>query len=136
MPNKKLTDSEIIKALKCCIKAEKVRDCEKMGCPLSLGNCQGCKYVDNENGLYKDAFDLINRLQAKNDKLQKEMEMWKNTAYHEASQCETAKAEAYKEFVKKLHEELRIYGIKDKFNKSVFLNVVDKAKKELVGDSE
>ena len=44
------------------------------------------------------------------------------------------KSEAYKEFAEKLHEELRIYGIKDKFNKSVFLNVVDKAKKELGGD--
>ena len=46
------------------------------------------------------------------------------------------KAEAYKEFAERLHEELRIYGIKDKFNKSVFLNVVDKAKKELVGEGD
>jgi hypothetical protein len=46
----------------------------------------------------------------------------------------TAKAEAIKEFAERLHEELRIYGIKDKFNKSVFLNVADKAKKELVGE--
>ncbi len=49
---------------------------------------------------------------------------------------EQIKAEAYKEIAEMLHEELRIYGIKDKFNKAVFLNIVDKAKKELVGDNE
>lgn len=44
------------------------------------------------------------------------------------------KSEAYREFAKKIHEELRMYGVKDKFNKAVFLNVVDNAKKELVGE--
>ena len=44
------------------------------------------------------------------------------------------KVEAYKEFAEMLYEELRVYGIKDKFNKAVFLNIVDKSKKELVGD--
>ena len=51
-----------------------------------------------------------------------------------AEAIQEIKAEAYKEFAERLHEELRIYGIKDKFNKSVFLNVVDNAKKELVGE--
>ena len=46
------------------------------------------------------------------------------------------KAEAIKEFAKRVHEEFRIYGIKDKFNKEVFLNVVDNVKKEMVGDNE
>ena len=38
-------------------------------------------------------------------------------------------------FAERLYEELRIYGQKDKFDKSVFLNVVDNLLKEFVGDN-
>ena len=150
MPNK-LTDNEIKKALEECPKNVRNR------------NCKSCLYTTAEkfclDRLMEDALDLINRLQAKvekNDKveyfadktiatLQAENERLRN-AYKQCAwerdmvmeqdeyNCKLAKAEAYKEFAERLHEELRIYGIKDKFNKSVFLNVVDNAKKELVGE--
>lgn len=85
--------------------------------------------------------DLINRLQAKNEKLREDNETLRTVIAKSfviraegKSPLTLLKAEAYKEFAEKLHEELRMYGVKDKFNKSVFLNVVDKAKKELVGE--
>ena len=89
-------------------------------------------------------------LQAENERLKKFLDMSRKVSLARRDRnlkiCElnqkileelkTAKAEAYKEFAEKLHEELRMYGIKDKFNKLVFLNVVDKAKKELVGEND
>ena len=117
MPDKKLTDSEIVKALECHRHIGK-ETCDS--CPL-----QGvgmCSFV-----LINETYNLINRLQAENERLKKG---WKADVILTAD----AKTEAYKEFAERLYEELRMYGIKDKFNKSVFLNVVDKAKKELVGE--
>lgn len=123
----KLTDSEIIKALEWHLNNE--NNCDE--CPLLKLKNTTTYCVDV---LMQNALDLINRLQAENERLQDAIDeqdieiasLWKR--------IEDAKAEAYKEFAKKLHEELRMYGTKDKFNKAVFLNVVDKVKKELVGE--
>ena len=60
MPDKKLTDNEIIKALECCSKPVG-ENCQE--CPLHLTDCLS---VDID-GL---ALDLINRLQAENEKWQ------------------------------------------------------------------
>lgn len=65
MPDKKLTDAEIKKALECC-RYDDYDYCEK--CPYSKNKpCQ-------EN-LIQDAFDLINRLQAENERLEKEKQL-------------------------------------------------------------
>ena len=57
--DKKLTDSEIVKALECCPKNVKCEQCSLCG----TSNCM--------NKLSVFALDLINRLQAENDKLKK-----------------------------------------------------------------
>ena len=84
----KLTDNKIKKALECCSSFDK----ECKGCPLErMFDCNcinyNCKY----------ALDLINRLQAENERLKKG---WKADVILTAN----AKAEAYKEFVDKLCE--------------------------------
>lgn len=58
MPNKKLTDAEIIKALEYCIGWE---NCKEKQCPM-INECK--KDVDAS---YRYALDLINRLQADRD---------------------------------------------------------------------
>ena len=95
MPDNKLTDKEIIKALGCCIHDD-YDYCEK--CPYRKSKpCQ-------EN-LIKNSFDLINRLQAENERLRKENEDYVhlynkhiNTAFNRI------KAEAYKEFAEEIFE--------------------------------
>lgn len=103
------------------------------------------KLRENRNYMVEKFSHEINTLKAENERLKEEKETLKslldssqeryfgisNLAHKYRNKYKTAKAEAHKEFAERLHEELRIYGIKDKFNKSVFLNVVDKAKKEL-----
>ena len=96
MPDK-LTDSEIVKALECCCEAEIKEDCEKLKCPFFDNEFYNCMTVDDEDAMYRYALDLINRLQAENERLKKG---WK------ADVIETAnvKAEAYKEFAERLKE--------------------------------
>ena len=84
MPDKKLTDSEIVKALECC---------------KSNQGCGGCFFKKEEyciNVLKNLALDLINRQNAKIDTLQKQVRVI-------GRQVERAKAEAYKEFAELLH---------------------------------
>ena len=61
MPDKKLTDSEIVKALEDCPKNVRNR------------NCKSCLYTTAEkfclDRLMEDTLNLINRLQAKNEEL-------------------------------------------------------------------
>ena len=96
MPDNKLKDNEIIKALECCSTGETYDDCEKNGCPLYLGITMGCKYIDKENQLYSDALDLINRQKAEIEKL-KGSTIVSNIMESQRIKRE-AKAEAYKEF--------------------------------------
>ena len=64
-------ESEIKKALECCIKGKTWGECEEMGCPAF--NRQGCYFYlrtddDYEEVIYveiiKEALDLINRQKA------------------------------------------------------------------------
>ena len=113
-----MTDNEIIRVLECCTtNGVSCKDCPAF-VKVDRSNCK--KY-------FRGALDLINRQKAEIERLKKG---WKADVILTAN----IKSEAIKEFAEFLHEELRIYGIKEKFNKSVFLNVVDKAKKELVGE--
>lgn len=61
MPNKKLTDAEIIKALECCI-SDKDDVC--LECPLQ-NDCFA--NADGNSEVKELALDLINRLQADRD---------------------------------------------------------------------
>lgn len=64
MEEKKLTDEELVKSIECCIKY----NCRK--CPYIL------KHIDcvSDKRAEKDFIDLIKRLQAKNNELQKQVD--------------------------------------------------------------
>ena len=114
MPNK-LTDSEIVKALECCIKSSHFGECFENECPLV--SKEGCK-VGKET-LYPYVLDLINRKDQENDSLKAEVERLKETtknmsAYVKGNNwglvsfvefCKSLKAEAYKEFAERLKKE-------------------------------
>ena len=60
-----MTDNDIIKALECCMKI--CKDCDNCPCINNdYINVYDCKYA-----LLKNALDLINRLQAENERLSK-----------------------------------------------------------------
>ena len=71
MPDKKLTDAEIVKALECCISGE---PCYKTKCPFKIKKICG----DDIKALEKSALDLINRLQAKNSNLTSDLTSLQN----------------------------------------------------------
>ncbi len=136
MPDKKLTDSEIIKALECCVGDKDGKNC--FDCPLwEIDGCQ--------EQLLLDALDIINRQKAENERL--------TTAHPKTIESikkmrDKAKAEAYKEFAERLKEApikcaLPLSGlsakdeIEDYFNDIMLQvrDVIDNLLKELVGDN-
>lgn len=125
MPDK-LTDSEIVKALECCIGFD---SCEERQCPM-VKECG--KDIDS---VYKYALDLINRLQAENERLK-----GAKVKLHKLipKMIKTAKAEAYKEFAERLLKDLTLLANhEDSFRQSVILGVCNTIKfklKELVGE--
>lgn len=163
MPDKNLTDNEIKKAFQMCTLKAEHPGFVLCGQIVDLINrlqadVENYKQVaENQQKVTLDRGFEIKRLKEKIERLQsislrflEEMRKWGNKnnidttnfsmipilESENESLVKQIKAEAYKEFAERLHEELRMYGIKDKFDKAVFLNVVDKAKKELVGDSD
>ena len=127
-----LTDNEIIKALECCSKGEVYADCERLGCPLYLGISLGCKYVDNENKLYADALDLINRQQAEIEKLKIENQALRMAANSYKLHYNEAKVEAVKEFADRLKKECII----DRGYEILQEGTIDDLVKEMAGDTE
>ena len=87
-----MTDNEIIKALENEVKSTEYVDSDY------------CNSVDLT--LIKSAIDIINCQQGKIEKLNKEMEGWRDTAYHEASIRDTAEIKAIKEFADRLKNEI------------------------------
>ena len=120
----KLTDSEILKALECC-NIFMVKHC--VDCPLFERNAISC-----EKRLGKLTLDLINRLQEEIERL-KSMNQAKLDMIHDLrADLETAKAEAYKEFAKKLKHKAINIGVNDSI---VSTFAIDETLKELVGDN-
>ena len=150
MPDKKLTDNEIIKALECCSKPVS-ENCKE--CPLCSTDCM-------EVDIEKLALDLINRLQEKNSNLtsdltslqnnltslQAENERLKdhikegiNLAKQLPEMVSLAKAEAYKEFAERLKKEIffvNIHNCEKAEIKCIDLKPkhIDNLLKELVGE--
>ena len=91
-----LTDNEIVKALECRVKGK----CPE--CPYFHSYpCDKCKKLD------KDTLDLINRLQAENERLKEEVkEHIKKSVAKRKYDKALIKAEAYKEFAEKLQKKL------------------------------
>ena len=132
MPDK-LTDSKIVKALS----------------NMTYGGhyCAKCKY-DNGKGedrcglkgckIARYALDLINRLQAENERLNKDKE---NLAYSFANavgQKMTAKAEAYTECIEKAKEEIyhqpHSRSLETSGERARIIKIFDNLLKELVGE--
>ena len=113
MPDKKLTDNEIIKALECC-KYEYDTKCEL--CCYNFYSRTGCR-----SELRRNALDLINRLQATIDSFTDIGKLYSEI-----------KAEAYKECIEKVKE--IIPAIDDTYIESMVEECLDNLLKELVGE--
>lgn len=79
MPDKKLTDSEIVKALECCASSE-VEECKN--CPY----VEGYPYCDGP--MERDVLDLINRLQAEIERLQNRVDEYNIQVANQREQIE------------------------------------------------
>lgn len=137
MPDKKLNDSEIIKALEICAENDKCRLC-----PIR-NKCKG--FPD----LHKKALDLINHLKAENERLKKFLDMSRKVSLARRDRnlkiCElnqkileelkTAKAEAYKEFAEKFKSKFR-NGDEVSYAEWLIHYEADNLLKELVGDTD
>jgi hypothetical protein len=130
---KKLTDSEIIKALECC--ARPIPHCYCGECPA--GASGGCA-IKTEN-----IIDLINRLQAENERLKgisdnktKELLRYNDSIEELHKKLETAKAEAYKEFAERLTEEIINDIHFSQIEKDYLCVMIDNLLKEMVGEDK
>ena len=120
--DKKLTDNEIIKALECC--------------KSDTSLCNDCPYDKIGECIEKlcaDSIDLINRLQAENERLTQFSGILLHNGSELFKEIETVKAEAYKECIEKVKEEINkhSYGV---LHKTVINHKLDNLLKELVGE--
>lgn len=129
MPDKKLTDNEIVKALENCLENE----------------CNKCPFNDSETcqiDLMKLLFDLINRLQAENERLKAKVNHY-NYCYDNFvnKPIRRIKAEAYKECIEKVKEtsnktELVCSGALVRTDYTITEKKLDNLLKELVGETK
>ena len=146
-PMDKLPNSEIVKALKCCV--------SEMDCPNCPKKKDGVECVGN---LLRDCFDLINRQKAENKNFQErnvilrglvdtqkaENERLNNTldamVLEHKRLMKTVKTEAYKECIEKIKSHSRKMKSSDFsgefWDKAVLVADIDNILKEKVGDSE
>lgn len=111
------SDTEITKALECCSRNR----CTTDGCPLA-GN-RICMTL-----LTTYALDLINRQQAKIERLKQERDKEHNHCNHYARMCAKAKSEARKEFAERLKESSHAIPCFDDdgyYSETDFVKVVD-----------
>lgn len=103
MTDKKFTDEEIIKALECHFNEELDKEPFRcVDCPLYNDTSPSCT-----EALKSYALDLINRYKAENKRLNKKVEELSEVLSDTIRiRYEEAKAEAYKEFAKKIKEEI------------------------------
>ena len=97
MPDKKLTDSEIKRALEIC--------------GTYKGKCTDCPAfvkVDRSNckEVLLGAVEIINRLQAENEQWKEEANRYQNLWCEAVKDIQTAKADAYKECIEKVQKKL------------------------------
>ena len=96
MPNKKMTDNEIVKGL-------------EIHCNGEIG-CQGCPLEKESDGLCVDclaraSLDLINRQKAEIERLNKALQVIEVMEEQHKWGLNKAKAEAYKEFADRLKQQ-------------------------------
>ena len=150
MPDKKLTDQEIIKALEYCA-TNLISDCKK--CPLRLEDGTTQPFCTNK--LIRATLDLINRLQEENERLKgnRHCSTCKHSdlradqqpcvicagynKYEPSLNRNNIKAEAYKEFAEMLKEraylDSGITGFRDLVVDAID---IDNLLNELVGEAD
>ena len=142
-----MTETEIMKALECCA-FDNCRSCTADRCVTFM---DAVNIIDSKNAEIKRKNDEIDRLTAveeshreQNGELRKEVERLKeellesNIEIAELYKCKFSAEDvaqniirARKEFAEKIYRSCAMYGQKDKFNKTVFLNIVDQIAKEM-----
>lgn len=113
-----LTDEEIITVLKCCC----TPSCSLRNCPLFDVDSNDC--VER---LSKNALDLINRLQADKEALIAGQETLQKALV-------TAKAEAVKEFVNRLKQEVEMISYEMCSEYQETIDAIDNLVKEMAGE--
>ena len=149
-----MTDNEIIKALQCC-RTSLIYDCKR--CNLRLEN--GARQPFCTTTLIGNAFDLINRLQAENERLKEkgivvllkpENAQFENLERFETRQISKemlpaivrrVKTEAYKECIEKVKEnsnkmELVCSGALVRTDYTITEDALDNLLKEMVGEDK
>lgn len=99
-----MTDNEIIKAFKDFL----IEQVDGYTDHIETGG-ERYGFIEKELELLKETDNLINRLQAENERLTAERDVMHQdviAAEEYAWQCKTAKAEAYKEFAERLKNEI------------------------------
>ena len=147
MPDKKLTDSEIVKALECCTdyKNTKCKGCpleescvDNNICELALDLIVDKEYYKKNRDKYQENVMFLSKqcdeLQAENERLKKSNEMFADIG----KMYSEVKAEAYKEVFEKINEKDEVRKIKIfgglHILKVVLLHDINELKHELVGE--
>ena len=145
-----MTDNEIVKMLECCKQEIDING-------VICGECKKCPNYEGKTGLCKEdlptvVLDLINRLQAENERLKNAYKQcaWERDIFAEDMTQEikkdcsflmldikTIKTEAYKEFAERLKEKKSVYNADDFYwIKYIPERAVDNLLKELVGEND
>ena len=129
MPDK-LTDEQIKRALECCAKGNMDDACPE--CPLV--DYDGCM-----EHLVVYLAELINRLQAENERLESlnnrlgdDVDLKIKYIYELEERLKTVKAEAYKEFAERI--KLEFYYEFDELIPSIMADKIDNIVNELIGE--
>ena len=123
-----MTDNEIIKALECCSTQDGCKSC------IFYEDC--VSPIEKAELIMKNALDLINRLKAENERLEKvrKDEVEKLMSAIDRTIAE-AKAEAYKEFAERLKEKTYTYSDITGYQSTVVdVNEIDGVYEEMVGE--
>ena len=126
-----MTDNEIIKAFKDFL----IEQVDGYTDHVETGG-ERYEFIEKELELLKETDNLINRLQAENERLTAERDAMHQdviAAEEYAWQCKTAKAEAYKEFAERV--KLEFYYEFDELIPSIMADKIDNLAKEMAGDN-
>ena len=106
----------------------------------SSSSCDDCYYCNTGIpclNLYRQARDLINRQQAEIEKLQNDLNIWKDIAYRETSYVEKARVAAVKEFTERLVTEKYYTGNPTGYGTyAVMVDTINKIAEKMIGDSK
>lgn len=137
-----MTDKDIINALECC--------------KSDFGKCNDCFYCKSPNSCFPeladDALCLIKRQQAEIERLNKEIQITKDSYTMLQTKCEIVKSEAVKEFAERVKESFFNLEYKANTNRktvkleelkeqmewvlhTVAIGTIDNLVKEMVGEN-